>query len=96
MTWRAIPDWPDPSVLLRALGAEIVQQRAANGEGEAQFSQGCLLVSEADGNAGSFGLGGRSPLADVGFALSTYMSRIAHRAEARRCGRLTKWFVCGC
>jgi len=77
-------------VLYAALGAEVLQQRAAKGEGEAQFSQGCLLVSEADGHVGMMGASGRSPLADVGLALSTYVFRGAHRAEARLCGHLTK------
>jgi len=89
-TWRAISAWPDPSALFRALGAEVVKQRAAQGEGEAQFSLGCLLVHEADGRVGSMGASGRSPLADVGLALSTYMFRVAHQTEARRCGYLTK------
>jgi len=67
MKWRVISAWPYSSVLFEALGAEVVKQRAAKGEGEAQFSQGCLLVRQADGNAGSFGAGGRSPKADVGW-----------------------------
>ena len=72
MTWRAISAWPNPSVLVEALGAEVVKQRAAEGEGEAQFSQGFMLVSEADGDVGLLlGVSGRSPMADVGFALCT-------------------------
>ena len=73
MTWRAISAWPDPSALLDALGAEVVKQRAARGEGEAQFSQGCLLVGEADGWVAGMplGTGGRSPQADVGLELYT-------------------------
>jgi hypothetical protein len=67
-----------------------VKQRAANGEGEAQFSQGCLLVNEADGHVGLLGASGRSPLADVGLEFSTYVWRTAHPTEARRCGYLTK------
>ena len=90
MTWRAISAWPDPSALIRALGAEVVKQKAAKGEGEAQFSRGCMLVSEADGNAGLLGASGRSPMADVGLVLSTYALRAAHRTEVRRCGHLTK------
>ena len=83
MTWRALCAWPDPSALIRALGAEVVKQRAAKGEGEAQFSQGCMLVSRADGNAGLPGASGRSPMADVGLALPTYVFRVAHQTEAR-------------
>jgi hypothetical protein len=61
---------PDPSALFLALGAEVVKQKAANGEGEAQFSQGCLLVSGGrDGDAGWLGASGRSPMANVGLAL---------------------------
>jgi len=68
MTWRAIFAWPDPSVLYEALGVEVVRQRAAAGDREAQFSLGCQLVSEADGGAAgtSLGAGGRSLKADVG------------------------------
>jgi hypothetical protein len=94
--WRAIYAWPDPSALFEALGAEVVKQRADTGEGEAQFSQGCLLVSEADGHVGSRGEIGRSPMADVGLALSTYVFRVAHLTEARRRGHLTHWINCGC
>jgi hypothetical protein len=71
LTWRAIFAWPDPLALLDALGDEVVKHRAAKGEREAQFSQGCLLVSEAGGNTGLMGASGRSPVADVGLALST-------------------------
>jgi len=74
-----------------------LKEMAAKGDGEAQFSQGCLLVSRADGVPGTpLGAGGRSPMADVGLALSTYVFRVAHRTEARRCGHLTESFVHGC
>jgi len=76
---------PYSSALLEALGFEVVEQRAAKGDGEAQFSQGCLLVSRADGIEGLMGAGGRSPIADVGLALSTYVIPGSHRTEARRC-----------
>ena len=69
--------WPNPSVLIRALGAEVVEQRAAKGEGEAQFTQGCRLVSEADGNADLLGASGNSLMADVGLALCTYVLRVS-------------------
>ena len=48
LTWRVISAWPDPLALRDALGAKVVKQRAAKGEGETQFSQGCLLVDQAD------------------------------------------------
>jgi hypothetical protein len=69
-------DWTtqaeDPWVLIRAVGAEIVRQRARAGDREAQFSQGYKLVSDADEGVGTMlGEGGRSPKADVGFALCT-------------------------
>jgi hypothetical protein len=47
LTQRAMSAWPD----LSALGAEVVMQRVAEGEGEAQFSQGCRLMRAAGGNA---------------------------------------------
>jgi len=82
--------------LIDALGDEAVRQMAAKGEGEAQYSQGFLLVSRADGDRGTpLGASGRSPMADVGLALSTCISRVAHRTEARRCGHLKTCF-CGC
>jgi hypothetical protein len=74
--------------LIVALGFEVVKQRAAKGEGEAQFSQGCLLVSRADGNVGFRGASGRSPMADVGLAVSTYVFRVVHLTEAHRRGHL--------
>jgi hypothetical protein len=73
-------DWTtqaeDPWVLLRALGAEIVRQRAREGDREAQWSRGHWLMCEAAGgghlNVGErIGAAGRSPKADVGLALST-------------------------
>jgi hypothetical protein len=72
-----VGDWTtqtaDPMTLFRALGEEIVNQRAGAGDREAQFSQGCQLVCEADvaaGTAGATPLGaaGGSPAADVGLA----------------------------
>jgi hypothetical protein len=84
MTWRTTSAWPELSALTRALGAEVVKQMAAEGDGEAQYSQGCLLASAAGGNVGMMGAGGRSPMADVGLALSIYTFRVPHRAQARR------------
>jgi hypothetical protein len=81
MTWRATSAWPDPSALFEALGAEIVHQRAYTGEGEAQFSLGCLLVSRAEGDV--------ALASDVGLALSTYEFRLEDSSEARRCGILS-------
>ena len=50
------------------------------GEGEAQFSQGCLLVCQADGAAETpMGASGRSPIADVGLALCTAQFPVAHQ-----------------
>jgi hypothetical protein len=69
----------DPALLLRALGAEVVKQRAAQGDREAQFSAGCLRVAEADGTAGEhLGAGGRSSKADVGLALRTAQFPVSH------------------
>jgi hypothetical protein len=65
--------------MVTVLGAEVVKELAAKGMGEAQFSQGCLLVSEADGHADFMGASGRSPMADVGLALSTHLFRVSPR-----------------
>jgi hypothetical protein len=76
LTWRAMTAWPDPLAMLDALGLEVIQQRAAKGDGEAQFSLGWLLVRGADGQAGEQGTSGRSPRSDVGFALSNCLYRV--------------------
>jgi len=89
LTRRAITARPDPSAL-EGHGAEAVKQRAAEGEGEAQFSQGCRLVCEADGDAGLTSAGGRSTIAEVGSKLSTEVFRVGHWTEARRSSPLTK------
>ena len=62
-------------------GAEIVEQMAAAGDGEAQYSRGCELMSKAGGYTGYMGAAGRSPIADVGLVLATYSYtfRVAHR-----------------
>ena len=78
LTWRATSAWPDTSALVFALGADVVKQRAAKGEGEAQFSLGFLMVYDEDGNTGLLGASGRSPMADVGLKLSTYVFPVAH------------------
>jgi hypothetical protein len=72
-----VGDWTtqaeDPRLLFRALGAEIVTQRAGAGDREAQFSQGYRLVRDTDVAAGASSLGaaGRSPKADVGLEICT-------------------------
>jgi hypothetical protein len=75
-----VGDWTtqasDPLVLLRALGANIVKQRAGADDREAQFSLGYWLVCESDMAAGMttarVGASGRSSKADVGFAQGAY------------------------
>jgi hypothetical protein len=63
------------SELILALEDEVLEQRSAKGEAEAQFSLGYLLVSEADRDAGfsgpgtHLGAGGKSLKADAGLAL---------------------------
>ena len=85
--WRTQTE--DPAVLIRSLGYEVVKQRATEGEGEAQFSQGCLLVSRADGGFGTpLGGSGRSPQADVGLELCTAQFPVAHYTETHRCGHV--------
>jgi len=86
MTWRAISARPYPEVLFRALGTEIVKQKAGEGDREAQWSLGFWLVMEADGGAGMgtpLGTARRSPKADVGFALCTARFPVAHKTEVR-------------
>jgi len=63
-----VGDWTtqaeDPGALIRALGGEIVRQRAAEGDREAQFSLGLGLLKAAGTFQGS-------PKAEVGLALRT-------------------------
>jgi len=69
MIRRAISAWPDPSVLFRALGAEVVKQKADAGDRAAQYSLGCNLLNEAEGVAGAgLGAAGRSTQVKVGLA----------------------------
>ena len=88
-------DWTtqaeDPDVLFRALGANIVRQRAAEGDREAQWSVGYRLVSDADRAAGAttLGVAGRSPKVDVGFALAPHSFRSLTSTTLRcHCGPL--------
>ena len=87
-----VGDWTtqaaDPGVLLRAQGPEVLGQRAAAGDREAQFSLGYLLVRQADGAAGTLGAGGRSPKADVGFALCTAHFPGRSQTATRPCANL--------
>ena len=72
LTWRATSARPDPWVLLDALGTETVRRRASEGDGEAEWSFGYLLMSRACVVSGEpLGAAGRSPQADVGFELCT-------------------------
>ena len=75
-----VDDWTtqteDPWALFRVLGAENVYWKAAQGDREAQFSQGFGLVYEADGAAGeteatALGTAGSTPRADVGMVFCT-------------------------
>ena len=63
--------------LSRALGAELVQQRAGEGDMEAQWSLGSRLVTEA------YGFARRSQKANVGLA-----PRTAQLKMTRRCSYL--------
>ena len=67
-------------MLIRALGARIVKQRAGEGDREARFSQGCSLLAEASGSGAELGAVDRSPKADVGLALCTAQFPVAHNA----------------
>jgi TPR repeat protein len=66
-------DWTtqakDPYVWLRALDPQMVKQRAAAGDRDAQYSLGYQLVSDAGGDGVPLGGGGRSRESDEGVAL---------------------------
>ena len=82
MTWRAIFARPDPSALLEAIDIEVVKQKAAEGDREAQFSHGYLLVMASGGPAGEgceeIGTVDRLPKLEVGLALGTAWFSVAH------------------
>ena len=66
-------DWTtqhgDQNVLFNALGPELVKQRAAQGDREAQYAQGYQLLCEENEAAGGE-MDYRSPRAEVGLAVS--------------------------
>jgi TPR repeat protein len=66
-------DWTtqakDPNALFDALGPQMVKQRAAAGDRDAQYCLGYLLVGKAGGVGVRLGAGGRSPQSDEGMAL---------------------------
>jgi TPR repeat protein len=66
-------DWTtqaeDPNELARALGPQMVKQRAAAGDAEAQYCLGYRLMAVAGGEGVPLGAGGRSPKSDEGEAL---------------------------
>ena len=80
---------PAGTVHVREIGAENVKRKAAEGDREAQYSQGLRLVRDADGSEGaSLGAGGRSSKADAGLvALCTaqFPDATSHQTEMR-CG----------
>ena len=73
-------DWAtqtdDPEQMARALGWEVVQRKAAEGNKEAQFSVGVTLLNAAD----------RAEVADVGLALCThtFAFAVAQKSHDRR------------
>ena len=90
VTKRPLGDWKtqaaDPWLLLNALGVEILKLRVAEGDREAQWTQGCLLRVPAGGGAGmAQGASGRSTQADAGLARCTAQFPVAHKTEMR-CG----------
>jgi TPR repeat protein len=66
-------DWTtqakDANALFDALGPQMVKQRAAAGDRDAQYSLGYMLVSAAEDVDVPLGAGGRSPQSDEGMAL---------------------------
>ena len=92
---NAVPDVASNVCQARFLGA-----RSRSGEAEgwpgrqgSPVEPGCRLLEQAEGHAGFMDAGGRSPLLDVGLALSTYMYVLSgspvQRAGAS-CDHLTK------
>ena len=74
----------NPNDMLRALGRQTLLKRAAEGDGEAQYSLGFRSMGEAAGVAGTpIGTGGRSPEADVGCALCSAHFPVAHQVVTK-------------
>jgi len=74
-----------------------VKRRATEGDREAQWSMGYLLLSQAGEGAGDpLGASGSSPQADVGLEFSADKFPVVHMSETRGCGHLmTTCFICG-
>jgi hypothetical protein len=70
-----VGDWTtqtsDHAALFRAVGDDVVKQRAGAGDREAQFSLGYRLVAETEVAGTLMGAAGRSPQADVRLARCT-------------------------
>jgi len=75
--WTTQADYHEE--LFQEVGEEVLKQMAAAGDGAAQFSLGCRLMSEAGGYTGFMGAAGRSQIADVGLALAAHAFRVAHQ-----------------
>jgi TPR repeat protein len=72
--------------LFRALGAATVERKAREGDGAAQYSQGCMLMRKVEGaveggEGAPLGTAGRSPMADVGLTSYTAQFPVAHKTE---------------
>ena len=80
-------DWTtqagNPYVLIDAIGAEILKQKADEGDRAAQFSLGVKLMSE-EAEGGAVTLRDAAGKAEVGLALCTDTTRHAHHTEMRR------------
>jgi hypothetical protein len=72
---------PCPWVLVRALGPDLVKQRAEEGDRAAQFSVACSFIGDASGALGYHPAAGTSPSMDVGLhlALCTLQIPVAHQ-----------------
>ena len=73
MTWRAVSDRPAPPALVHALGAQVVKQKADEGDRAAQYGQGWRLINE-ERVAGAGGAGRSSAKVEVGMALCIFRS----------------------
>ena len=84
MTGRAITAWPYSSAMFQARGSEVVKRMAGEGDREAQWGQGVLLMNAACaacGGAGLLGAAATSPQAQVGLVPCTDTFLVAHHTE---------------
>jgi hypothetical protein len=87
---------PFPEAVFLALGSDTVKRKAAGGDREAQWSQGFMLLYEAEKGAGTMmGTAGRTPMANVGYQYARCPAQfpVAHQTGKCRGGHRSSLFL---